>query len=466
MEASPCPEERTPEIEICGSVLPSSSPRRQATPPAPSLLITPNERPQAAGLSSSNKRKRAAGLTQAPKKELKKPKTTTIYANKMNDRRKATNIAAATAAAAAAARDSAGTQDPFEKMQMFMETQFAQTNENITSISASVSALNEKCNDNSTKLERVQSTAEKNSADISGLFQVLGEKDKQRQKEIVELQSAVRKLSCPSPEATRSENDTSTPTYAGVTAASTAVRPVKRTPEKETRYWMARRGLRCWPVPGQDGREIRERLFEFFGDKLRIPYGIIEESDIESVRRVGNGGKFSKIKDEVLVTFRSANLRDNAASHARNLGNCVDEKNFPTAGIRPEIPDHLNGLHKELKIYGGILRRNHGEGLRRNIKFDDSSLSLYMDVRLPGADEWLKVDWDIVREAKFEREKNSSADTRRRLTSSTSSTEVLSTPERGTRDQGSGAGPEKAVPTSATLARFSKQRSGWGNEAR
>ena len=102
------------------------------------------------------------------------------------------------------------------------------------------------------------------------------------------------------------------------------------------------------------------------------------------------------------------------AGHTKNLAAYVD-------GLRPEIPDFLGGIHKGLEQYGRLLKRRHGGGMKRSLKFDYASLTLYMDVKLPNSDEWLKVDWVMAKDELAEMDRATSASTRKRLTSSTSS---------------------------------------------
>ena len=191
---------------------------------------------------------------------------------------------------------------------------------------------------------------------------------------------------------------------------------------------------------------------------MNIPPGIVLEQDIESTRRVGGGGRFNGVKDEALVVFQSAAIRDTVCSYARNLGGWIDNKNNPTAGIRLEIPDHLYGMHKDLKIYGSILRTEHGQGLKRHIKYEDTTQALCMDVKLPDTEDWLRVDWAMAKEARAEKERTAAATTRRRLISSTSSNETLET-ERG-------GSSTPVVPTSTTLSKFARPRTGWGDSGR
>ena len=442
--------------------------------------VTPTNTRAAELRNSSNKRKRSGLPTLAQKKDLKKLKTAspgqaattttpTAGGTRMNDKKKATSIAAATAASAAAKRDAAPPADPFEKMQMFMENQFRNTNENITAISASVSSLNEKCSANTQKLDEVQATSEKNKAELSALYNVIGEKDQQRRNEIFQLQEAVRRIS--ESDQSKIEKEVQkqvekevTSSYARV--AATPVQkggsPTRGSVDREARYWTARRSLRLWPVPGKDKDELMDGLDHFLSEKMKIPSGVVFREDVEKVRKIPSGGRFSSVTDEVLIVFRTSMSRDTIASYSRNLGNWIDPSGKPTAGVQLDVPDHLNGVYKDLRIYGGLLRREHGQGLRRQVKFDDTKLTLYMDVKLPNSEEWLRVDRDLAIDARRENDKMSAAMTRRRLTSSTSSADGMETATETTTQERGGKRTETTIPESSTLTRFARPRPNWG----
>ena len=61
------------------------------------------------------------------------------------------------------------------------------------------------------------------------------------------------------------------------------------------------------------------------------------------------------------------------------------------AGVRLEVPPELDDTFKLLSRFGTRLRARHGEGTRRHIKFDDWEASMYMNIKLPGDEEWSRV---------------------------------------------------------------------------
>lgn len=104
-----------------------------------------------------------------------------------------------------------------------------------------------------------------------------------------------------------------------------------------------------------------------------------------------------------------------------NLAGLIDENLKPTAGVRQEVPDHLRVDFNELLSYGRSLYKTHGQGFKRHVKFDDRNNCLYMDIKLPGGDEWLLVDQKMAAEHAATVPGRSTAITRKRLTSSVSS---------------------------------------------
>ena len=75
--------------------------------------------------------------------------------------------------------------------------------------------------------------------------------------------------------------------------------------------------------------------------------------------------------------------------------------------MRLDYPAFLGGTFRNLEWYGAHLRKEHGMGTRRNIRFDEENLSLYMDVLLPGAEQkWLRVSPQMAEEAKRENQQN------------------------------------------------------------
>ena len=80
----------------------------------------------------------------------------------------------------------------------------------------------------------------------------------------------------------------------------------------------------------------------------------------------------------------------------KGLENLAEAKG--EAGLRLCIPQHLLGLFKMFEVHGGKLKKEFGAGLKRSIKYEDSTMSLAMDVRLPEEQEWIRLTHtDIVK---------------------------------------------------------------------
>lgn len=197
--------------------------------------------------------------------------------------------------------------------------------------------------------------------------------------------------------------------------------------DEEKQYWFARRSLRCWPVRGDSEAALLRAVGEFIGSKLRVPASMVEERDIEEVRRLtprarrphmrGGNENGQAIKDEVLIVLKDVNTRDTLLRHASNLSAWRDERGPNSIGVRLHIPTHLIGKFNVLNQHGFDLRRKYGGGLKRHIRFDDSEMQLLMDVKLPDQEEWMRVDYDFALEVTRATRKSTTLSARGRLSS-------------------------------------------------
>ena len=69
--------------------------------------------------------------------------------------------------------------------------------------------------------------------------------------------------------------------------------------------------------------------------------------------------------------------------------------------------------------------------MRRNYRFCDETETIYMDVRLPMEEEWLKVTAEMAKEANSKRQANSESDTKRRIALSSPPSGSLRNPRTG-----------------------------------
>ena len=138
----------------------------------------------------------------------------------------------------------------------------------------------------------------------------------------------------------------------------------------------------------------------FIRTKLKIPTGALVDADVADIRRC-RLTRSQQTKSEALVVFADIEARDLVASYARNLAPFIDAENKPTAGLRPDIPGHLGGIHRTLVQYGYAMKRRYGGNFRRNIRFEDSDMTLVIDICIPEngqpGKEWTTVDYQLAK---------------------------------------------------------------------
>ena len=188
---------------------------------------------------------------------------------------------------------------------------------------------------------------------------------------------------------------------------------------QNTRYWRSRRSVRCWPVRGNDS-ELWGLTGDFFTKVLGIPPSNIPQDSVKTIRRISTprSKRPVKIQAEVIVVFKDVSTRDMVFSYAPNLAQYRQNKEPP--GIRLDYPDHLRGAFTTLEKYGILMKSEHGGNFRRSIKFDDSLMSLRIDVCFPGDTEWTQVPLELAAEEVGRRKEQENQKTRERLSSMSS----------------------------------------------
>ena len=117
-----------------------------------------------------------------------------------------------------------------------------------------------------------------------------------------------------------------------------------------------------------------------------------EEIEIEDLS-LPRAMKNSQVKHEVLVRFASVSDRDAVISQAANL------KDAPmAAGVRLDIPDHLQSDFKALIQYGNDARDHFKENVKRSVRFFEENASLILHLCLPSSGKWIKVTPNEARE--------------------------------------------------------------------
>ena len=191
------------------------------------------------------------------------------------------------------------------------------------------------------------------------------------------------------------------------------------TDEKRDSYTTSRRSLRLWPIPGTTDQELLDGTVKFILKTLEVPEEDFDVSNIARVRRVRTA-RTSKTPYEVLVTFDEKFSRDKIAKCAKNLEGYVDPEGYPTAGLKLDYPQFLSSVFRDLEWYGAFLKRSHGRGTKRNIRFDEENQSLIMHVRLPNKEnEWLHVTPAMAKAEKEENKAEEEKNTRRKLKNTT-----------------------------------------------
>ena len=313
-----------------------------------------------------------------------------------------------------------------------MDKKFEMTNSNIAALDANLVAV-------SSSVGELSNQVKTNASDILVLKESV---DAIRKKSATEIQREVRSA------------------IAKEVGKSTLSPVINKTGSQDSQYWRARRSVRIWPITATDN-DLWTTVGLFFNRTLEIPDDALPESVVEDIRRIANkkrlrptGNRPPRVHSEVLVTFYEVATRDMVMSYAPNLAKT--NNTAQTSGIRMEIPPNLRGIFKTLDDHGHLLRLRHGTGVKRNIKFDDGEMSLYMDLKLPSEPEWMRVDPEIAREELKHVKNQESQNTRRRISSlsAADSSPIPSPTERL-------ATSSSSLPESSILATYGRP---WGSQ--
>ena len=160
-------------------------------------------------------------------------------------------------------------------------------------------------------------------------------------------------------------------------------RPISKEDRQEAKFWESRRSLRLWPVENAN----REGLEDFLRNKLAMDASFVKEDMGQvSVRRVME--RRPKNAQEVCVTFETKQVRDLVKAQGPNLATYRDE-----AGMRLQVPDHLQKNFRALMLVAYDLKKKYPD-LRRNIKFDEEKLDMFMDFQLEKEAGWRRIGPD------------------------------------------------------------------------
>ena len=190
--------------------------------------------------------------------------------------------------------------------------------------------------------------------------------------------------------------------------------PLSEGRSREASYENARRSIRAWPIEGDTEAELRVSFNDFAANALQIDDAVIEATDIREIILVRNSPS-GRVHQEARITFGSLTDRDYFNSRARHQADFRDEKGLPLAGIRKDIPPYLLSTFRLLNDHGYDIRNAHGRETKRYVKYDDEKQSLILEVRLPFAQNWLRITPDLARSFSEEKNKMEYSSIRREL---------------------------------------------------
>ena len=170
------------------------------------------------------------------------------------------------------------------------------------------------------------------------------------------------------------------------------VREIERMDEQKNEYDIARRSARIWPIVGDDEEQMKAGVEAFISGALLLDS---EQVQVVSVTRAENeNGYGSFVYDEVVVVFTNAAQRDRVMMSGPKLSGYVDEDKKPTCGLRQEIPAHLLPSFKVLHKYGINLKKRLGTNMKKHIKFDDYTRSLFIQIKTDTDGNWINITPD------------------------------------------------------------------------
>ena len=150
---------------------------------------------------------------------------------------------------------------------------------------------------------------------------------------------------------------------------------------REESYWECRRALRLRPVPAGDPIAAVKR---FMTDELKLSQSFMESVGDFRVRRVPSGPA-ARVRDEVVVSYQSTDVRDAVKSAARNLAG-----KGPEYGVRLELPDHLKSDMKALQAVSYEIKKKYPMA-RRNVLFEDERMDLVLDFCVSEGAPWRRM---------------------------------------------------------------------------
>ena len=165
------------------------------------------------------------------------------------------------------------------------------------------------------------------------------------------------------------------------------LRPALQEQRRED-FWRCRRSLRLWPIEGAS----RDSLDWYLTERLGLSRRFVEEEMGEVEIKQHRDPKL-KYKDETMVLFEVKEVRNAVKAQASNLANHRDK-----VGMRLEVPNHLQKEFKLLMNTDFDLKRKHKD-MKRNVKFDEDEMNMFMDVQLRKDGAWNRIKPDQAKGA-------------------------------------------------------------------
>ena len=174
--------------------------------------------------------------------------------------------------------------------------------------------------------------------------------------------------------------------YAAAAAAQSQPERTKTSSDRRSdRFWDCRRSLRLWPMKQGSTDELQDFLL----NKLDMSQDFVDNIGQLRIRLVKD--RRAKVKDEAVVVFETKEIRDAIRARASNLSDYRD-----TAGMRLELPDYLQKDFRALMNLAYDLKAKHPT-LRRNVKFDEEDMGLFMDIQTSAEERWRRIKPDQAR---------------------------------------------------------------------
>ena len=154
--------------------------------------------------------------------------------------------------------------------------------------------------------------------------------------------------------------------------------------KRELAFHRCRRSLKLWPIAGDD---LEDEVKVFLKNKLNFSHSRIET--FGKIEVSAPPSKAARDRKEVVATFESREDRDTIKSNGIYLANQKE------CGMSIHVPGHLLDDYFALNSIGYSIKTNNSGTIKRAVKFDDSNMSVYLDIMIGG--KWKRISPDEAR---------------------------------------------------------------------